>query len=135
MTEHEVAVDAVQTDAPAALARILGTGRVPLDSSAEYDLRHDDYVMEIPQSGERIRGRDRMRAMQEAFPAPPAMTVRRVTGDRHLWVVELTSDYDGEIYHVADIIEFRGGKVFRETRYYAQPFEPPLWRAHLVEQM
>ena len=32
-----------------------------LDAEADYELRHPDYVMEMPQSGERIRGRDAMR--------------------------------------------------------------------------
>jgi len=32
-----------------------------LSAEAEYETRHDDYVMEMPQSGERIRGREKMR--------------------------------------------------------------------------
>src|SRR5215217_2251210 len=36
----------------------------------EYHVRHpEDYVMEMPQSGERFRGRENMRAFQEAHPA------------------------------------------------------------------
>ena len=34
----------------------------------EYDARHEDYVMEMPPPGERIRGREKMRAFQESFP-------------------------------------------------------------------
>lgn len=41
-----------------------------LSPEQEYGVRHPDYVMEMPQSNERIRGRDAMRAMQEAFPDP-----------------------------------------------------------------
>ena len=46
----------------------------------EYNVRHpDDYVMEMPQSGERFRGRENMWAFQEAHPAPPSsLQVRRV---------------------------------------------------------
>jgi len=33
-----------------------------LGAEAEYELRHPDYVMEMPQSGESIRGRENMRA-------------------------------------------------------------------------
>jgi hypothetical protein len=29
--------------------------------------------------------------------------------------------------------EFRDGKIGRETRYYAEPFEAPAWRAQWVE--
>jgi hypothetical protein len=39
-----------------------------LDPDVEYELRHEDFVAEMPQSSERIRGRDDMRAMQRAFP-------------------------------------------------------------------
>ena len=36
----------------------------------EYNVRHqEDYVMEMPQSGERFRGRENMRSFQEAYPA------------------------------------------------------------------
>jgi len=41
-----------------------------LSAEQEYLLRHPDYVMEMPQSNERIRGREAMRAMQEAFLPP-----------------------------------------------------------------
>jgi hypothetical protein len=32
-----------------------------LSAEAEYNVRHEDYVMEMPQSEERIRGREKMR--------------------------------------------------------------------------
>jgi hypothetical protein len=49
-----------------------------LSAEAEYNVRHQDYVMEMPQSGERIRGRENMRAFQEAYPTPPTIRLRRV---------------------------------------------------------
>jgi hypothetical protein len=104
-----------------------------LDAEQEYALRHEDVVIDMPQSGERIRGRDHMKAMQEAYPGPPTITVRRIVGSGEVWVVEGRSDYGGRIYHVATIFEFREGKIMRETRYYADPFEAPAWRAQWVE--
>jgi hypothetical protein len=107
-----------------------------LDAQAEYELRHPDYVMEMPQSGERIRGRDNMRDFQQAYPNPPTAQPRRVVGAGNVWVVEGRSDYGGgQIAYVANIVEFRDGKIWRETRYYAEPFEPPEWRAQWVERM
>jgi transposase len=64
---------------------------------------------------------------QKGKPAPLAATKR--------WVVELVSDYGGQIYDVALIIELKDGKMWRETRYYAEQFEPPEGRARWVEQM
>jgi ketosteroid isomerase-like protein len=101
----------------------------------EHDLRHPDFVMEMPQSGERIIGRENMRSMQEMYPGPPSIELRRVVGSGDVWVVEARSDYDGRIYRAVMIAEFREGKIVRETRYYADPFEAPEWRAQLVETM
>src|SRR3712207_7275899 len=72
---------AVADDDPVAmragLDRVLGlSSGTGLSAEEEYRVRHPDYVMEMPQSGERIRGREAMRAMQEAFPTPPPLTVR-----------------------------------------------------------
>ena len=107
-----------------------------LSPEAEYELRHEDYVMEMPQSGERIRGREAMRAFQRAYPNPPTITPRRVVGSGDMWVVEGRSDYGGgQVSHVAMIVEFRDGKIWRDTRYYGAPFDPPEWRAQWVERM
>src|SRR3712207_9587486 len=58
----------------------------------EYAIRHEDYVMEMPQSGERFRGRQNMRAFQEAHPTPPSsLQVRRVLVRERLCVVEGSS--------------------------------------------
>jgi hypothetical protein len=36
------------------------------------------------------------------------------------------------VSNVVAIFELEDGKIRRDTRYYAEPFE---WRAHLVERM
>jgi hypothetical protein len=106
-----------------------------MSADEEYELRHPDYIMEMPQSGERIRGRENMRSMQVNYPGPPTIQLRRVVGSGDVWAVEAASDYDGRIYHAVVIVEFGDGKIVRETRYYADPFEAPEWRAQWVERM
>jgi hypothetical protein len=107
-----------------------------LSAQEEYELRHEDYVMEMPQSGESIRGRERMRQFQEAYPNPPSILLRRVLVKDGLWVVEGVNDYgSGQIFTVILIIELRDGKMWRDRRYYGEPFEAPEWRAQWVEQM
>ncbi|MFW3171471.1 hypothetical protein [Geodermatophilus sp. CPCC 206100] len=119
----------------AGLERLLGlTEGAGLSAADEYRVRHPDYVMEMPQSGERIRGRDAMRGMQEAFPAPPRVQLRRVVGAGRVWVVEGVNDYGGDVWHVVLTLELDDdGRIVRDTRYYARPFEPPAWRAPFVE--
>lgn len=105
-----------------------------LSAEAEYDIRHPDYVMDMPQTGERIRGRDAMRAMQESYPTPPTMTLRRVVGSGRVWVVQAVNDYDGDVWHVVVTLELDDqGRIVRDTRYYSQQSEAPDWRAQWVE--
>ena len=107
-----------------------------LSPEEEYAIRHEDYTMEMPQSGERIRGREKMRQFQEAYPTPPSILLRRVLVKEGLWVVEGVNDYGGgQIFDIVLIIELRDGKMFRDRRYYAEPFEAPQWRAQWVERM
>jgi hypothetical protein len=51
------------------------------------------------------------------------------------WVVEARSDYGDRIYRVVAILEFRDGKIWRDTRYFGEPFEAPAWRARWVERI
>jgi hypothetical protein len=119
------------------LERMLGVDGRGLSPEREYELRRPDFVMEMPQSRERIRGRDALRTMQESFPAPaPAITLRKVTGGRHVWVAEADIDYGGDRSQAVIIIGLDDrGLIARETRYYPQQFEAPAWRAALVEAM
>jgi hypothetical protein len=80
-----------------------------LSPEQEYRIRHpEDYVMEMPQSGERIRGRENMRAFQEAYPDhsnPPSIRIRRVLVRDRLWVAESVADYGSEqVFHGAAIL-------------------------------
>lgn len=118
------------------LERLFGlTDGGGLSAEDEYWVRHPDYVMDMPQSGERIHGRDAMRAMQEAFPTPPpTLTLRRVVGSGRVWVVEGVNDYGAEVWHVVATLELDDeGRIVRDTRYYTQKSEAPEWRARWVE--
>jgi hypothetical protein len=119
------------------LAKLLAN----LDPREEYQARHpEDYVLEMPQSGERIRGRENVRAFQEAYPSdtthPPSVRLRRVLVREGLWVVEGTIDYGGgRESEVVMICELRDGKMWHDRWYFAEPFEAPEWRAKWVERM
>jgi SnoaL-like domain len=123
MQEHEVRE---------LIDRILGA----MDPALEYEVRHEDFTVDFPQSGERL-DRDGLRKLQEHFPGgPPEIRLRRLTGHGDLWVTEAVIRYaDGKLYHSTVVIEFRDGKIWRETRYYAEPFEAPAWRAQWVQRI
>ena len=75
--------------------------------------------------------RDGLRRLQETFPGgKPNIHLGRLTGGGDVWFRESYIEYaDGTVAHGVSRIEFRDGKIWKETRYYAEPFEPPAWRA------
>ena len=103
------------------------------DFEAEHRIYREDAVLEYPQSGERIRGRRNIQASREAQPNKKRFTVRRMLGAGELWVTEFVLTYDGRPSYTVSIMEFRDGKVARETQYFADPFEPGPSRAQWVE--
>jgi len=93
-------------------------------------------TLEYPQSGERIRGRHNVQALRSQHPARPSgFVVRRMVGEGDLWVTEYVITYDGRRFNTVSIMEFQATQVVRETQYFAEPFEPPAWRAQWVERM
>jgi hypothetical protein len=76
-------------------SRLLNELASDLSPEGEYQIRHpEDYVMEMPQSGERFRGRENMRAFQEAFPDnsdAPTIRIRRVLAREGLWSSRVSS--------------------------------------------
>jgi hypothetical protein len=105
------------------------------DFEAEHEIYHDDAVLEYPQSGERIRGRRNIQASRFAQPNNKRFTVRRVLGTGDLWVTEFILTYDGQPSYTVSIMEFRDGKVARETQYFGDSFEPGPSRVQWVERM
>ncbi|MBA3779468.1 MAG: nuclear transport factor 2 family protein [Chloroflexi bacterium] len=117
----------------------------------------DDYVDDMPQSGERIRGRDNIIASLRNYPGglessqidrssarligdedrwvmTPSFTVVRVTGSGDTFTGVLKSRYpDGSDWYGVTILEFSGSKIGKATTFYAPCFPAPEWRAQWVE--
>lgn len=105
------------------------------DFDVEHRIYRADAVLEYPQSGERIRGRDNIQASRTAQPNAKRFTVRRILGGGELWISELVLTYDGEPFYVVSVMEFEGGQVVRETQYFGERFEPGPSRAQWVEPL
>ena len=96
----------------------------------------DDAVVEWPQSGERIVGREACTIVFKNYPGgSPAYKLKRITGEGDHFVVESVADYAGRKVYVANVLEFRDGKIVKQTDYFADPFEAPAWRSQWVERM
>lgn len=96
----------------------------------------DDAVVDWPQSGERIVGKQSCTLVFKNYPGgSPAYELRRISGSGDLFVVEATGRYGADLSYVTSIFEFRDGKIIRQTDYFAAPFEAPNWRSQWVEHM
>ena len=105
------------------------------DFETEHSIYREDAVLEYPQSGERIRGRQNIQITRTKQPNKKRFTVRRIIGRDDLWASEYILTYDGKPSYTVSIMEFVGDKVARETQYFADPFAPSAWRAQWVERM
>jgi ketosteroid isomerase-like protein len=106
------------------------------DFKAAGEFLHDDYVLEWPQSGERIRGRENFVAINANYPAQGRweFKIQRILaeGDQVASDVGVT---DGTI--VGRAITFstiRDGKIIDQIEFWPDPFEPPAWRTEWVEK-
>jgi len=105
------------------------------DFELEHRIYHEDAVLDYPQSGERTRGRYNIQNQRASQPSNKHFTVQRIIGSGDLWVTEFVLTYDGKPSYTVSIMEFKDGKVARETQYFADPFEPGPSRAQWVERM
>lgn len=126
------------------------------DFDAQAALITDDFIDEMPQSGERTRGKDNYLALVRNYPGGVGTvepTSTRLVGAEDRWVltpmftqlrIEGSGDVytyvgsvrypNGETWQMIAIIELRNGKVAKSTTYYAAPFDAPEWRAPYVER-
>lgn len=104
------------------------------DLNAEHEIYDDDVICDYPQSGERIVGRVNLQALRGHHPGKPSgFDIRRIQGEGHLWVSEYIITYNGRPAYTISVMEFRNGKVVRETQYFSESFEAPAWRSQWVQ--
>jgi hypothetical protein len=126
------------------------------DFDAQAALLADDFIDEMPQSGERIRGRQNWITIARDYPGgvgtvertgnrivgaedqwvlTPTFNVLRIEGSGDVYTYVATINYpNGQAWQLLSIVELRGGKIAKTTSWYAAPFEAPEWRAPFVER-
>jgi SnoaL-like domain len=129
-------------------------GAAALDLESLSALRHPDWSVIWPQSGELVHSSEAFAEIVRNYPGGSARTeVTRVVGAEDRWVVTAgntvlklvgSGDFwwsewrvtypDGAVYLCVDLLELRDGLIYRETVYWASPFDAPDWRAPWVER-
>ena len=106
------------------------------DFRAAAESLHEDYLLEWPQSGERIRGRESFIAVNEHYPASGVWTFRvdRVLSEGDQVVTQVAVS-DGVIRGTAIAFSrVREGRIASQVEFWPEPFEPAGWRRLWVER-
>ena len=136
MSDERGPVGAIGDEAPRRVVERFWRAMNENDWRAAGALLHDDYLLEWPQSGERIRGRDNFAAVNAHYPA---------AGRWRFDLLQLVADEGGAASEVAvtdgavvaravSFFEVRDGLIRRMTEYWPDPFEAADWRAPWVER-
>ena len=105
------------------------------DWQAAARLFDDDFVLEWPQSGERVRGRDNFVAINASYPAAGAwsFTLHRLVADEESAVSDVSVSDTARRDRVISFFRMRNGRIWRVVEYWPDPFEAAPWRAQWVE--
>jgi SnoaL-like protein len=105
------------------------------DWSAFEELLADDVVYELPQTRERVRGRDAYVRFNAEYPGDWHVHVERIVGDEGLAASWTRFDVDGsEAPGLCFFDVDETGRIARITDFWPEPYEPPSGRSHLVER-
>ena len=101
------------------------------------ELLHDDYVLEWPQSGERIRGRENFAQINTYYPAEGKwqFTVNQIVAEGDLVVTDVTVTDGSRTDRAITFSTIRDEKIWRQVEFWPEPFEAPDWRVQWVERM
>jgi ketosteroid isomerase-like protein len=95
----------------------------------------DDYVLDWPQSNERLRGRERFAAMNAEYPAHCRwqFTVHRVVGTDTEAVSDVSVTDGVQKGRAISFFTLRDGRIARQVEFWPEPYEAPANRRHLME--
>lgn len=106
------------------------------DFFAASELLHDDFILEWPQSGERIRGRENFARLNTAYPSGGVWTfaVERIIaeGDNVATVITVTDGTRTD--RAITFSTVRDERIWRQVEYWPEPFDAPAWRANWIER-
>jgi len=96
-----------------------------------------EFVVEWPQTQERIRGAERFVRMNVEYPArgPWRFTVHRLFGDEREAVSDVAITDGVQQARAISFFEVEDARVRRLVEWWPEPYEAPANRAHLVEKM
>ncbi len=105
------------------------------DFSAVAAVLAPDFVLEWPQSSERIRGATRFAQMNAEYPAHGRwrFTLNRIVGDDEEAVSDVAITDGVQQARAISFFTVTGGRIAKLVEFWPEPYLAPPERAHLVE--
>lgn len=105
------------------------------DWTAFSALLAEDVQYELPQTRERITGREGYLRFNQEYPGEWSLTVTRLLADETTAAATMNFTVGDEAMVGVTFLELEGGLVHKVTDFWPDPYEPPAGREHLVERM
>ena len=96
---------------------------------------HPDVVYELPQTRERVRGREAYLDFNITFPGDWTLEVVRLIADDLRAAAEIVLRLDGQDMPALVFFEFADGLIARVTDYWPESYEPPMRVSRFVERL
>jgi ketosteroid isomerase-like protein len=105
------------------------------DWDAAAALFDEGYVLDWPQSGERIVGRANFVAVNAHYPAAGRwqFTLERLVVEGELAVSDVVVTDGAATGRAITFSTVRDGRIVRQVEYWPDPFDAPAWRAAWVQ--
>lgn len=95
----------------------------------------DDVVYEVPQSGERITGRQRYVQFNREYPGDWKLAVTRLVAEGATAAASISFVVGAEQMVGLAFFELAGGLIAQISDFWPEAYEPPPGREHLVERV
>jgi ketosteroid isomerase-like protein len=107
------------------------------DFHAVAQLFHDDYLLEWPQSGECVRGRDNFAAINMFYPTEGKwkFKINHIAADGDIVVTDVSVSDGNRQDRAITFSTVRNGKILKQVEFWPESFEAPAWRAQWVEKI
>ncbi|GLZ76131.1 hypothetical protein Afil01_09380 [Actinorhabdospora filicis] len=95
----------------------------------------DDVRYELPQTRERVLGKDNYLRLNMEYPGDWHISIHRLTGDDERAASWVKARLDGETSDAVMFFEAApDGRIASVTDFWPESYEPPAGREHLVER-
>ena len=96
------------------------------DLDTMHGMRDETFTVDFPQTGERLTGRDAVRAFEESHAGGGSFELTGLVGEGEVWTAQGLMRAAGGSTYVISISELQDGRVVHSIDYFAGALPPML---------